>query len=159
MAEADFEVNFNEVFRVGLADEDAQVRTASIEGLWEDEDVSLIPHLIACLKEDENVTVRAAAATSLGRFVLLGELGKIHTDFYTPAYDALLAAYRDEESVDVQREDSRYRVGVTVYHPKFGEGKIKGLEGSGAELKVTVQFPGYGTKKFLASYAPFTFRR
>ncbi len=63
------------------------------------------------------------------------------------------------ESSDVQREDSRYRVGVTVFHPKFGGGKIKTIEGSGAELKVSVQFPGYGTKKFLASYAPFTFRR
>jgi DNA helicase-2/ATP-dependent DNA helicase PcrA len=63
------------------------------------------------------------------------------------------------ESSDVTREDSRYRVGVTVFHPKYGEGKIKKLEGSGAELKVSVQFPGYGTKKFLASYAPFTFRR
>ncbi len=63
------------------------------------------------------------------------------------------------ESSDFIREDSRYRVGVTIYHPKFGEGKIKKLEGSGAELKVSVQFPGYGTKKFLASYAPFTFRR
>jgi DNA helicase-2/ATP-dependent DNA helicase PcrA len=63
------------------------------------------------------------------------------------------------DSSDVQREDSRYRVGITVFHPKYGEGKIKSLEGSGAELKVSVQFPGYGTKKFLASYAPFTFRR
>ncbi len=63
------------------------------------------------------------------------------------------------DSSDVHREDSRYRVGVTVFHPKFGEGKIKTIEGSGAELKVSVQFPGYGTKKFLASYAPFTFRR
>ena len=63
------------------------------------------------------------------------------------------------ESSDVTREDSRFRVGVTVFHPKFGEGKIKKLEGSGVELKVSVQFPGYGTKKFLASYAPFTFRR
>ncbi len=63
------------------------------------------------------------------------------------------------ESSDIHREDSRYRVGVTVFHPKFGEGKIKIIEGSGAELKVSVQFPGYGTKKFLASYAPFTFRR
>jgi hypothetical protein len=103
LAEVDFEVNFNEVFRLGLADEDAEVRTTAIEGLWEDSDVSLIPLLIARLKEDEDARVRAAAATSLGRFILLGELGKIHVDFYTPAYDALLAAYQDEETVDVQR--------------------------------------------------------
>ena len=70
-----------------------------------------------------------------------------------PSFDSF------SDSSDVQREDSRYRVGVTVFHPKYGEGKIKSLEGSGAELKVSVQFPGYGIKKFLASYAPFTFRR
>ncbi len=70
-----------------------------------------------------------------------------------PSFDSFIG------SSEVSREDSRYRVGVTIYHPKYGEGKIKSLEGSGAELKVSVQFPGYGTKKFLASYAPFTFRR
>ncbi len=103
LAEADFEVNFNEVFRLGLADEDAQVRTSAVEGLWEDEDVSLVPLLIARLRKDENATVRAAAATSLGRFILLGELGKIHSDFYAPAYNALLAVYQGEEAVDVRR--------------------------------------------------------
>jgi DNA helicase-2/ATP-dependent DNA helicase PcrA len=70
-----------------------------------------------------------------------------------PSFDSF------SDSSDVHREDTRYRVGVTVFHPKYGEGKIKSLEGSGADLKVSVQFPGYGTKKFLASYAPFTFRR
>jgi DNA helicase-2/ATP-dependent DNA helicase PcrA len=70
-----------------------------------------------------------------------------------PSFDSF------SDTLDVQREDSRYRVGRTVYHPKYGEGKIKELEGSGADLKVSVQFPGHGTKKFLASYAPFTFRR
>jgi DNA helicase-2/ATP-dependent DNA helicase PcrA len=70
-----------------------------------------------------------------------------------PSFDSF------DESPDIIREDSRYRVGVTVFHPKYGEGKIKKIEGSGADMKVSVQFPGSGTKKFLASYAPFTFRR
>ena len=35
LAEADFEVNFGEVFRLGLTDGDAEVRTAAVEGLWE----------------------------------------------------------------------------------------------------------------------------
>ncbi|HSG29687.1 MAG TPA: 3'-5' exonuclease, partial [Candidatus Krumholzibacterium sp.] len=57
-----------------------------------------------------------------------------------------------------ERTDSRYRVGATIYHPAYGEGKIKSVEGSGSEMRVSVHFIGYGTKKFLASYAPFEFK-
>jgi HEAT repeat protein len=104
LAEADFEVNFGAIFRLGLEDEDAQVRMAAIEGLWEDEDVFLVPLLAARLREDESPAVRATAATSLGRFVLLGELGKIRPDPHTLAYEALLAAWQDgEEALEVRR--------------------------------------------------------
>ena len=104
LAEADFEVNFGEIFRLGLADGDAEVRTAAVEGLWEDEDVRLVPLLAAALREDEDVAVRTAAATSLGRFVLLGELEKIRPEPGTIAFGALLAACQDaEEHVEVQR--------------------------------------------------------
>lgn len=104
MAETDFEVNFGEIFRLGLEDEDAKVRTTAIEGLWEDEDVRLVPILIARLREDEDVTVRATAATSLGRFILLGELEKIRPAPCALAYDALLTACQGaDEHVKVQR--------------------------------------------------------
>lgn len=104
LAEADFEVNFGAVFRLGLEDEDAEVRTSAIEGLWEDEDVDLVPPLIARLREDENIAARAAAATSLGRFVLLGELEKIRPAPFRLAYEALLAVCQDaEEHTDVRR--------------------------------------------------------
>jgi DNA helicase-2/ATP-dependent DNA helicase PcrA len=53
----------------------------------------------------------------------------------------------------------RFGVGMLVVHPSYGEGTIKNVEGSGKEMKVTVYFPGIGTKKFLAGYAPFQFRR
>lgn len=104
LAEADFEVNFSALFRMGLEDEDAQVRAASVEGLWEDEDVRLVPALIARLREDEDANVRAAAATSLGRFILLGELEKIRPGPQHAAYEALLAACQDvEEPLEVRR--------------------------------------------------------
>ncbi|MBE9506941.1 MAG: HEAT repeat domain-containing protein [Chloroflexi bacterium] len=104
VAEADFEVDFGAIFRLGLEDQDAKVRTAAVEGLWEDEDVRLVPLLAARLREDEDATVRAAAATSLGRFTLLGELGKIRPDPHTLAYKTLLAACQDaEECQEVRR--------------------------------------------------------
>lgn len=103
-AEADFELNFGALFRIGIEDEDAQVRAASIDGLWEDEDVRLVPSLVACLRDDEASTVRAAAATSLGRFVLLGELEKIRPGPQNMAYQALLAACQNpHEDLEVQR--------------------------------------------------------
>jgi HEAT repeat protein len=104
LAEADFEVNFGAVFRLGMEDNDAQVRVTAIEGLWEDEDVFLIPSLVICLREDESDAVRATAATSLGRFVLLGELEKIRPGPYALAYESLLATWRDgEETLEVRR--------------------------------------------------------
>jgi len=104
LAEADFEVDFGAVFRIGLTDENADVRTAAIEGLWEDEDVRLVPFLAAALREDEALAVRTAAGASLGRFVLLGELEKIRPEPHAQAYEALLAACQDTaEHVDVRR--------------------------------------------------------
>lgn len=103
IAEADFEVDFGAIFRIGLEDTDAQVRTTAVEGLWEDQDVRLVPPLIKHL-HDEAMSVRAAAAASLGRFVLLGELGKIRPDPFSQAYEALLATCRDRtEPVEVRR--------------------------------------------------------
>jgi len=104
MTEADFEVDFGAVFRLGLNDADAEVRATAIEGLWEDEDVRLVPLLAAFVREDEAPTVREAAAKSLGRFILLGELEKIRPAPRTMAYEALLAAIQDpEEHTDVRR--------------------------------------------------------
>jgi len=104
LAEVDIEVDFGAVFRLGLEDTDAAVRTAAIEGLWEDEDVRLVPRLVERLREDDSIAVRAAAATSLGRFTLLGELEKIRPAPRSLAYEKLLAAYQDpEEHVEARR--------------------------------------------------------
>jgi len=104
VAEADFEADFGALFRMGLEDQDAEVRAAAVEGLWEDEDVRLVPLLAVAVRQDEATIVRMAAATSLGRFILLGELEKIRPAPQAIAYEALLAACRDvEEDVEVRR--------------------------------------------------------
>jgi DNA helicase-2/ATP-dependent DNA helicase PcrA len=63
----------------------------------------------------------------------------------------------DEGGRSVARK--RFYVGAFISHPSYGEGTIKKVEGSGKEMMVTVQFPGKGTKRFLACYAPFRFSR
>jgi DNA helicase-2/ATP-dependent DNA helicase PcrA len=48
---------------------------------------------------------------------------------------------------------SRWRIGSKVRHAKFGVGTILGAEGEGDDTKLTVSFPDYGQKKFMAQYA------
>jgi len=104
LAEADFTLNFSAVFRIAMEDENASVREAAIEGLWEDEDVRLVPPLARRLLEDESAGVRAAAAKSLGRFILLGELKKIRSEPRRKAYEALVEAHQaPDEDIEVQR--------------------------------------------------------
>jgi HEAT repeat protein len=104
MAEADFALDFGAAFRVGIGDEDCEVRAMAVDGLWEDEDVRLIPLLVERLLRDEAASVREAAAVSLGRFILLGELEKIRREPTALAYEALLASCGDAgESTEVRR--------------------------------------------------------
>ncbi|MDE3087781.1 MAG: HEAT repeat domain-containing protein [Chloroflexota bacterium] len=95
LAEENIELDFNPLFRYLLVDEDAQVRALGIEGLWEDEDTALVKPLIGFLRSDPNARVRAAAADSLGRFLLLAEYGRLpqspHADLI---HAALLATVR-----------------------------------------------------------------
>jgi hypothetical protein len=104
ISEANFEVFFDPVFLLGLGDEDPAVRTAAINGLWEDEDPALIGPLIHLLRADEAATVRAAAATALGKFVYLGEVEKIKQPQAFLAEEALLETiHLGGEDVEVRR--------------------------------------------------------
>jgi DNA helicase II / ATP-dependent DNA helicase PcrA len=49
--------------------------------------------------------------------------------------------------------DGQLRVGARVRHAKYGTGVILRAEGVGEDAKLTVSFPGYGQKKFVARFA------
>ena len=103
-AEANFELDLNALFRVAMVDTDGRVRTVAIEGLWEDEEPSLVQPLVQVLRHDPVVSARAAAATSLGRFVLLLDLDELDERFAEPVHGALAAAIDDAgEDLEVRR--------------------------------------------------------
>ena len=103
-AEANIHLNFHAALRTCLLSEDPQVRRLAVEGLWEDERVSLVRPLAELLAHDPVTEVRAAAATSLGRFVLLGTLGDIAEEPAQEAEEALRSAWRRAgEQVAVRR--------------------------------------------------------
>ena len=49
--------------------------------------------------------------------------------------------------------EGQFRVGARVKHAKYGTGVILRSEGAGEDAKLTVSFPGYGLKKFVARFA------
>jgi HEAT repeat protein len=104
ISEVNFEVYFDPVFLLALGDEDAEVRTAAINGLWEHEDPQLIGPLVHLLRTDETVGVRAAAATALGHFVYLGAVEEIDQHQTLLAEEALLdTIHQGKEDIEVRR--------------------------------------------------------
>ena len=103
-AEANYELDFNALFRVAMNDADGQVRTVAIEGLWEDEEPTLVRPLVRVLQDDPAASARAAAASSLGRFVLLLDLEELDDRFAESVHGALVDAVGDpEEELEVRR--------------------------------------------------------
>lgn len=70
-------VCFDDVAVLFLTDPDSRIRAAAIRLLRESEDPRMVDRLIHMVEHDKQLLVRAAAASGLGSFVLLGELDKI----------------------------------------------------------------------------------
>lgn len=102
--EASFEVDFSEVALFALQDSEAAVRRHAVEALWENEQPNVIRQFVSLLQTDPDVSVRAAAATALGRFVLLGELEELDYDISQEAEEVLLQTCRQSsEDAEVHR--------------------------------------------------------
>lgn len=103
LAEANYEVDFTEVFRIGMEDEDAEVRAAAIQALWESEDETLMAPFLERLSQDPDADVRAAAASGLGRFVFMGEVEEIAAAQLRRIEEALLATVTGPDQSEVRR--------------------------------------------------------
>ena len=104
MSEADFEMDFSEVFKICLRDAEPGIRAAAIEGLWEIEDVVLVRPLVCLLCEDESAQVREAAAISLSRFALMAEIDRLPSRLSDMVWDCLWkTVHNPQEAVDVRR--------------------------------------------------------
>ena len=69
------------------------------------------------------------------------------------------AAYRQASARPAAaggKDYAAFKAGVKVKHPKFGEGMIVGIKGSGSAMVLSVSFPGLGIKALSAQLAPLT---
>jgi len=104
LAEENFEFDFTATFYVVVTDTDPEVRREGIEGLWESMTYDTADLLIRVLETDPSPEVRAAAASSLGRFTYLAEMGKTDKKTAEKVRETLLSAYHsDSEPVQVKR--------------------------------------------------------
>jgi HEAT repeat protein len=91
ISEDNFEVDFSPVFAFCLNDELAEVRLAALDGVWDSTNTALIRPIMALMKSDEDVRVRASAASTLGHYIVLTEWGQLDRRFTDPIVTALLA--------------------------------------------------------------------
>ena len=69
------------------------------------------------------------------------------------------AAYRQASprpAAAGEKDYAAFKAGVKVKHPKFGEGMIVSIKGSGSAMVLSVSFPGLGIKALSAQLAPLT---
>jgi len=104
LSEVDFRLDFSGVFVLCLSDPDEAIRIQAVTGLDGEENYLLITPLLRALKEDNSAEVRAAAAVAVGKFALLGELGKIPAHSNDKVYTALLEVLENKvEAFEVRR--------------------------------------------------------
>jgi HEAT repeat protein len=104
IAEADFEADFAELFKLCLKGPSPRVRTTAIDGLWEVEDLILVRPMIEMLRKDPSVLVREASASGLSRFALMAEMKRLPSRLSQMVWDALWDAAHDlEEDLAVRR--------------------------------------------------------
>ena len=73
-------------------------------------------------------------------------------------YGAVRSEHFASPPVPVQKAAPSHglRVGLAVFHTKFGEGKVLALEGTGDDARAQISFPRHGTKWLALSVAKLT---
>jgi HEAT repeat protein len=101
----DFRLDFGSIFVFCLKDSDSIVRVHAIAGLEQEEDYRHIPLLVHILEKDSSAKVREAAVSALGKFAMLGELGKLSNHNINAVYSILMEILEnDTESIRLRSQ-------------------------------------------------------
>jgi len=136
LAENDFELNFDSIFKNCLGDQDAEVRSKAIEGLWENEEPSLINPLINLLGQDSSEKVQATAATALGKFIMLAEHKKLRSCHVSKVCQALLTAIGDK-SKPIQVKRRALEATAPISLPQVERAITEAYQSHNAKLRVS----------------------
>jgi HEAT repeat protein len=139
LAEDNFELDFDSLFKGRLKDEDAEVRSTAIEGLWENEETSLIDHLINLLEQDSAEKVQATAAAALGKFALLAELRKLRPSHKTKVSQALLTVINDKNK-PLEVKSRALEAAAPLSLPQIKKAIMEAYQSGNPQLRVSALF-------------------
>jgi len=139
LAENNFELDFDSIFKSRLKDQDAEVRSKAIEGLWESEEASLIDPLIKLLEQDSSEKVQATAATALGKFAMLAELKKLRPDHKSKICQALLTVI-DDKSKPIEVKRRALEAAAPLSLPQTEKAIVKAYQSSEPKLRTSALF-------------------
>lgn len=103
LSESNTVLHFDAIGQVALDDAEADVRAVAIRSLWQSQREDLAPVFLQIMEGDEEYTTCAQAASALGRFVYLGELGKIPAELSQEIVNRLLAIMDSKAHTLVRR--------------------------------------------------------
>ena len=104
LAEENARLDFHNILKIALADDDYDVQEKAIAGMWEGEDRAIIPLLLNILQSDAPPHVRAAAAGALGKYALLAQEDKILPKDAELVQESLMRFLQDEsDTLEVRR--------------------------------------------------------
>ncbi|HEY55188.1 MAG TPA: HEAT repeat domain-containing protein [Dehalococcoidia bacterium] len=139
LAEDNFELDFDSIFKSRLKDPDDKVRSKAIEGLWESEEASLIDPLIELLEQDKSEEVQAAAATALGKFAMLAELKKLRPSHKSRICQALLAAI-DDQSKPIEVKRRALEAAAPLSLPQMEKAIVTAYKSAQPKLRISALF-------------------
>lgn len=121
IAEDNVEADFRTVLKVFLQDPDGEVRTAAIEGLWEDRSPSFIDILSGLVEADPDRRVRAAAAGALRPFAEQAVLGKLPDARAAAVKTVLMRVFRKPG------EDQEVRLAALVSVAAWDDDEVRAI--------------------------------
>lgn len=102
-AEEHLHRQYARALRAALDDPDAEVRLASMDGLWEDESEEFKQLLLERIERELDPRVRASMAQALGRFAFDADPDDDSSESFKRLYDTLSRLHDDDPSEEVQR--------------------------------------------------------
>lgn len=139
LAEENFELTFDSIFKNLLKDTDDEIRAKAIEGLWESEETTLVIPFVRMLNEDHSEIVQAAAARALSKYAMLAELKKLgpaSTDRVTLALISILTD--DKKPREVWRR--ALEAAAPLSHPEVKKAINKAYQSDDLKVKNSAIF-------------------
>ena len=103
MADGNLLLSFESVCRIAIDDQDHQVRFLAIRPMFIYEPDDLLSKLLKMLETDEDENVRACCASTLGKFVYLGEIEELPEESNKNVVECLLRVMKGKDSSAVRR--------------------------------------------------------